>query len=409
MNKLKAEQVRNLANRLYNDISQRGLEGIKYLFSKGSTLASELRFDENEEYVKKMVISQMNVEMMLFTHKYKETDLDMISEFRRESEYLRRIISNNMSLKFDDRMLDSLFGNSFGIKTQEEYEHWRQFLIKDKHGEKRFDTIFFEEEFKHNFKRERSPLKIFFQSFKYNKIMSQDALEDPYSKKIRDMFEVAFVNNPDDFFRVYKECHFKLEKGIEEYVNSRVLEDIARMTLDSLKVEQDKPLDIEETCRTFRKEITDTTTIIKMGTEYRQKENETTSTDTNIESTVAEKIQESIRKLQEEYEYAYNNAQTDEEYIRDITKIYMDFICIQPYQDGNKRTAICLFNSMLLSKGIVPPPISLINDERMGKAYRKVLEKDYTMLQDLIIEKYTKMHDTGENNESRSAETQEKI
>lgn len=51
---------------------------------------------------------------------------------------------------------------------------------------------------------------------------------------------------------------------------------------------------------------------------------------------------------------------------------------------------MCLFNSMLLSKGIIPPPISLINDEQMVKAYYNANEKDYKMLQEVVTRKYIK-------------------
>lgn len=64
---------------------------------------------------------------------------------------------------------------------------------------------------------------------------------------------------------------------------------------------------------------------------------------------------------------------------------------IQPYEDGNKRTALCLLNSMLISKNIVPPAISLVNNQDMVKAFYKVQEKDYTMLQDLFIKKHREM------------------
>ena len=43
---------------------------------------------------------------------------------------------------------------------------------------------------------------------------------------------------------------------------------------------------------------------------------------------------------------------------------------------------------MLLSKGIIPPPISLVNDEQMVEAFYKAENKDYTMMQDIIFERY---------------------
>lgn len=47
---------------------------------------------------------------------------------------------------------------------------------------------------------------------------------------------------------------------------------------------------------------------------------------------------------------------------------------------------MCLLNSMLMSKNIILPVISLVNDEEMIKAFYKVQEKDYTMLQKLVTE-----------------------
>ena len=52
---------------------------------------------------------------------------------------------------------------------------------------------------------------------------------------------------------------------------------------------------------------------------------------------------------------------------------------------------------MLISKGIVPPPISLINDNQMVKAYYNAHEKDYEMLQSVITEKYRKVENANLN------------
>lgn len=49
---------------------------------------------------------------------------------------------------------------------------------------------------------------------------------------------------------------------------------------------------------------------------------------------------------------------------------------------------------MLISKNIIPPVVSLVNDEEMIKAFYKVQEKDYTMLQKLVIKKCTEMKKT---------------
>ena len=153
----------------------------------------------------------------------------------------------------------------------------------------------------------------------------------------------------------------------------------------------------------------------KTGENYRQKA-VTLGSESGIHKTPVfqtipfEEVPQAIQKLQEEYENLYNNELSQEEYIKGVTKIYADFIFIQPYEDGNKRTALCLLNSMLMSKNIIPPPISLTNDQKMIEAYYKAQEKDYEMLQRLVVQKCTKMKktspddknsiDKGENNEN---------
>lgn len=130
----------------------------------------------------------------------------------------------------------------------------------------------------------------------------------------------------------------------------------------------------------------------KIGENYRQKA-VTLGSESGIQNgpvfhTIPfEQVPQAIKKLQEEYENLYYKEQSEEEYIKGVTKIYADFIFIQPYEDGNKRTALSLLNSMLISKNIIPPPISLVNDQEMVQAYYKAQEKDYEMLQKLVVQK----------------------
>ncbi len=180
-----------------------------------------------------------------------------------------------------------------------------------------------------------------------------------------------------------------LEKGMAEYEELKTVEDIIKMTLISLQYNKGNPINIEEVCSMVRSGT-------QIGVEYRKKP-VTLRTENQIRNGLVihtidfDEIPASVKGLQERYEEAYKKEQSKEDYIRDISKIYADFIYIQPYEDGNKRTSLCLFNSMLLSKGIVPPPISLINNECMIEAFYKVQDSDYTMLQDIIIDEYRKI------------------
>lgn len=402
---MEIDKINKLADHLYNNLMKIGIQAIRDLFSSGQTLSEEIKYDINEEYLKQMIISQLNLGHMLLTHKYFSASFDMRSEFNREANKLRQRITSGKALLFDNDMLDALFGNTLEISTSEEYKNWKEFVYQDSHNGKGFDEIYFEEETKWNYENEKNPIKKFIQSFKYRKMQKGMFLEDYYVKKVREMIRTGIKNSPEDTFNAYRESHTILEKGVVEYEELKTVEDIIKMVLISLQCNQDKPINIEDVCCTIRKDT-------QMGIEFRQKQ-VTLGEENGVKRTPViytidfEKVQESIGELQEKYEEAYNKNQSKEDYIKDITKVYVDFIYIQPYEDGNKRTALCLFNSMLLSKGIVPPPISLINNEQMTEAFYKVQQNDYTMLQDIIINEYRKMQ--SDNSTSSEIQRNEQI
>lgn len=399
---MKAKDVSKLARKLYIEIEKDGIDRVKGLFSKGETLSQELKFDANEEYLKKMIISQLNIGRMLMSHKYRNSGFDERTAFNNEADKIRGQIDSQEALKFDNPTLEALFGNSLNISTEQEYEEWREFADFDRHKEKKFDTIYLEEEARFNYENETNPLKKFIKSFRYRKILKEGTLEDSYVKKVREMIREKIAENPEDHSIAYRDTHSTLEKGVEEYESIKEIEDIARMTLESLSVKDDKPINIEEVCNRVRSEMKSTIGLTRNGTEYRKRQvtigSESGISNRPVIHTIQfEEVPEAIKNLQIEYEKAYNSSQSEEEYIKQIAKIYADFIFIQPYEDGNKRTAMCVFNSMLISKGIVPPPISLINDNQMVKAYYNAHEKDYEMLQSVITEKYRKVENANPN------------
>ena len=400
---MKAKDVSKLARKLYIEIEKDGIDRIRELFSKGETLSQELKFDANEEYLKKMIISQLDIGRMLMSHKYRNSGFDERTAFNNEADKIRGQIDSQEVLKFDNPTLEALFGNSLNISTEQEYEEWREFADFDRHKEKKFDTIYLEEEARFNYENETNPLKKFIKSFRYRKMLKEGTLEDSYVKKVREMIREKIAENPEDHSIAYRDTHSTLEKGVEEYESIKEIEDIARMTLESLSVKDDKPINIEEVCSRVRSEMKSTIGLTRNGTEYRKRQvtigSESGISNRPVIHTIPFKeVPEAIKNLQIEYEKAYNSSQSEEEYIKQIAKIYADFIFIQPYEDGNKRTAMCVFNSMLMSKGIVPPPISLINDDQMVKAYYNAHEKDYEMLQSVVTEKYREMLRSGAQN-----------
>lgn len=400
---MKAKDVSKLARKLYIEIEENGINRIRELFSKGETLSQELKFDVNEEYLKKKIMSQLYIGRMLMSHKYRNSGFDERAAFNSEADKIRGQIDSQEVLKFENPTLEALFGNSLNISTEQEYEEWRGFADFDRHKEKKFDTIYLEEEARFSYENETNPLKKIIKSFKYRRLLKEGTLEDSYVKKVREMIKEKIAENAEDHSIAYRDTHSTLEKGVEEYESIKDIEDIARMTLASLLVEDDKPINIEEVCNRVRSEMKSTIGSTKNGTEYRKKQvtlgSESGISNRPVIHTIQfEEVPEAIKNLQIEYEKAYNSSQSEEEYIKQIAKIYADFIFIQPYEDGNKRTAMCVFNSMLMSKGIVPPPISLTNDDQMVKAYYNVHGKDYEMLQSVVTEKYRKMLRSGAQN-----------
>lgn len=413
---METRDIIELSKKLYIEIEENGIDRVKGLFSKGETLSQELKFDANEEYLKKMIISQLNIGRMLMSHKYRNSGFDERTAFNNEADKIRGQIDSQEALKFDNPTLEALFGNSLNISTEQEYEEWRGFADFDRHKEKKFDTIYLEEEARFNYENETNPLKKFIKSFRYRKILKEGTLEDSYVKKVREMIREKIAENPEDHSIAYRDTHSTLEKGVEEYESIKEIEDIARMTLESLSVKDDKPINIEEVCNRVRSEMKSTIGLTRNGTEYRKRQvtigSESGISNRPVMHTIQfEEVPEAIKNLQIEYEKAYNSSQSEEEYIKQIAKIYADFIFIQPYEDGNKRTAMCVFNSMLISKGIVPPPISLINDNQMVKAYYNAHEKDYEMLQSVITEKYREMMRSGVQNieETKREETSKDV
>ena len=337
------------------------------------------------------------------SHKYRNSGFDERAAFNSEADKIRGQIDSQEVLKFENPTLEALFGNSLNISTEQEYEEWRGFADFDRHKEKKFDTIYLEEEARCSYENETNPLKKIIKSFKYRRLLKDGTLEDSYVNKVRELIKEKIAENAEDHSIAYRDTHSTLEKGVEEYESIKDIEDIARMTLASLLVEDDKPINIEEVCNRVRSEMKSTIGSTKNGTEYRKKQvtlgSESGISNRPVIHTIQfEEVPEAIKNLQIEYEKAYNSSQSEEEYIKQIAKIYADFIFIQPYEDGNKRTAMCVFNSMLMSKEIVPPPISLTNDDQMVKAYYNAHEKDYEMLQNVVIEKYRKMLRSGAQN-----------
>ena len=88
-----------------------------------------------------------------------------------------------------------------------------------------------------------------------------------------------------------------------------------------------------------------------------------------IFSTPYEDIKKQYNAFQKKYKYLYENA-TDLEYVEGCAEILGSVLMSQIFREGNKRTARCLFNQMLISRGILPPVLDLNeNENELWNAY----------------------------------------
>lgn len=88
-----------------------------------------------------------------------------------------------------------------------------------------------------------------------------------------------------------------------------------------------------------------------------------------------------------------------DDYTRKAAEIYADMQTIQPYYDGNKRTAQHIFQKLLIHKNIVPPPISAntLSVELKNALFRAFNDANYKEIGDFIL---AQVHTTRENTRS---------
>ena len=106
---------------------------------------------------------------------------------------------------------------------------------------------------------------------------------------------------------------------------------------------------------------------------------------TPVEPLLKEKHEKKFIRFQKKYEYLYKKA-TDLEYVEACLEILGDFLTAQIYPVGNKEIAICLFNTLLISRGLLPPVIDLNeNDYFLLNLFTKDYNERYKEAIPLIL------------------------
>lgn len=368
-------------------------DGIKSIFSESSTFRDSIKYNPVTEYIKKMIISQMDISSMLAYHKYYYSH-GKNEGFEAESKKIKKQILEESTINFDEETLEALFGNTYGIKTEEGYNILKEILYPQTVG--KILNIYSEEKFKYDYEHEERKLKKLFMSFKYKKLFREDVVEDKKDIQTRDILRDFIYKNPGvspDIILYSRKEGGSLNKGMKEYEQLKRAKRVGMTVLQSLQQQHCvEPINVIKAC--------DRCVMIMRGDfqerngewyKYAYREGDKIKCwdigKTNYsenEFCSHKEIKNRLEDLQGRYEELFMGAETNEDYIKGVSRIYADFIDIHPYEDGNKIASTCLLNIMLLSKGIVPPPISPINDEKLGEVFQKKGEEKYTAIEELI-------------------------
>ena len=265
------------------------------------------------------------------------------------------------------------------------------------------------------------------------KSINEDNLEELFSKDSKDHIEEylrRMVLSMYDIPRlVYKRDNYDLKKNlavVEECLsksttlskeardilfkkaNKKELVHLAIGILTSLSHPM-KQLNIFDTCQEFQKILN-----CNYGTVYYNDFNHLTLPNgEKIFSTPYEDIKRQYNTFQKKYKYFYENA-TDLEYVEGCAETLGSVLMSQIFREGNKRTARCLFNQMLISRGILPPVLDFNENEnelwnayaysrkeRFDQAIPLVLYQTITQAQQFKKKKFSYPLTIGENAHKR--------
>ena len=137
------------------------------------------------------------------------------------------------------------------------------------------------------------------------------------------------------------------------------LYDIAMGTLYSLYGYKDSKVNILDDCFTFQKQLNCFCgTVTDYDFNYIVLPN-----GQKLVSMPAMDIVDSYARYQKEYDFYCENHSSDLELIEGCVEVMGNVVTSQIFKEGNKRTARCLFNAMMISNGIVPPIFNFTRDK----------------------------------------------
>lgn len=155
-----------------------------------------------------------------------------------------------------------------------------------------------------------------------------------------------------------------------------------------------EPIDLKKACLEIQKDNNCPGKTVR----YKQENQLHLSDNTIIYSINPEEVEPLFTSLSRKYCDAYQNV-NDYEFIEYCIEIMGDIMLSQVFVQGNKRTAKCLFNKMLISRGILPPIVDLNEDEMsLWDSFTNSRHKDYQTAKEKILSETKKMNNSWQNN-----------
>ena len=166
------------------------------------------------------------------------------------------------------------------------------------------------------------------------------------------------LNNPQDFSE--DELNSLLSSVMWSSRTLKPLYDLAIGTLYSLYAFRGTKVNLLDDCKNFQKKLNC----------YRGIVNEMNFNSVmlpngeRIYSISSYDIDNSFAAFQRQYEYYCKNSSSDLEFVEGSAEVLGNVLISQIFMQGNKRTARCLFNAMMISNGIVPPVIDFTENNQ---------------------------------------------
>lgn len=409
------DNIIKLVEKLKAEIDNRGIDAVREFFSNQRMIANNLADSQDIEYIKRMIMAQLHVHSMVVSHKYHELNFEDKEKLAEDVSRLHSKIDSNNILLFDNEELDMLFGNPLGIKNQREYNKLNNYYY-NMYSYDTFLKMCDLEKDRMALSSCKNPFKRFLLSQRIKKNGNHYSLTPLEAQVVRKIVSEEISKNPlADQFLIFKMVSQRMDRSLYEAGRSFEATDIIKMTLSSLRNPLKEPINIIDACKSYRRELGEVYSLMDEKIDYRKKETYLGGGigQKKIKNIEPEKIPEEMEKLQLEYMDAYENSKDMEEYIKRVSRIFAKFVYLQPFEDCNKRTGICLLNAMFQSKGIKPVPFSVTHSkylryEVFKNAYDRAGQGNYSALEDVMVEVCKKEGRIAQNKENEGTKSIEK-